>query len=93
MIYGSTSWMPVLRYGKSVFTKESQGIEFFVVDALLCKFWSISKLCTVYIDICPRRRRLHRMCAFKKAKTPLRMRGIPSNIHQVINPLDYWSML
>ena len=37
--------MPVLRYGKSVFTKEIQGIEFFVVDALLCKFWSTSKLC------------------------------------------------
>ena len=39
-----TSWMPVLRYGESVFTKESQGTEFFVV-ALLCKFWSTSKLC------------------------------------------------
>ena len=43
-----------------------------------------------YIDICPRRRRLHRTCAFKKkAKTPCRMRGIPSNIHKVIKPMDY----
>ena len=40
-----TSWQPVLRYGESVFTKESQGTEFFVVVALLCKFWSTSKLC------------------------------------------------
>ena len=40
----NTSWLPVLRYGKSVFTKESQGTEFFVVVALLCKFWSTSKL-------------------------------------------------
>ena len=32
--------MPVLHYGKSVFTKETQGIECFVVVALLFKFWS-----------------------------------------------------
>ena len=38
-IYTNTSWQPVLRYGESVFTKESQGTEFFVVVALLCKFW------------------------------------------------------
>ena len=43
----------------------------------------------VYIDFCPRRR-LRRMCAFKtKAKAPCRMKGIPSNIHQVIKPMDY----
>ena len=44
----------------------------------------------VHTDICPRLR-LHRMCAFKKRekKTPCRMRGIPSNIHQVIKPIDY----
>ena len=42
----------------------------------------------VHIDICSRRR-LHRMCAFNKGKTPCRMRGIPSNIHQVIKPMDY----
>ena len=42
----------------------------------------------VYIDFCPRRR-LRRMCSFKKAKPPCRMRGIPSNIHQVINQMDY----
>ena len=43
----------------------------------------------VYIDICPRRR-LSPMCAFKKkAKTPCRIRGIPSNKHQVIKPMDY----
>ena len=59
-----TSWQPVLRYGESVFTKESQGTEFFVVVALLCKFWSTSKLCIyIYIYIYPRRR-LRRMCAF-----------------------------
>ena len=80
--------MPVLRYDKSVFTKESQGIEFFVVDALLCKLWSTSKLCTVYIDICLRCR-LYRMCASKKAKSPCHMRGIPSIIHQEIKPMDY----
>ena len=40
-----TSWQPVLRYGESVFTKQSQGTEFFVLVALLCKFWSTSKLC------------------------------------------------
>ena len=44
--YVKTSWQPVLRYGESVFTKESLGSEFFVVVALLCKFWSTSKLCT-----------------------------------------------
>ena len=44
-IYIYTSWQPVLRYGESVFTKESQGTEFFVVVALLCKVWSTSKLC------------------------------------------------
>ena len=76
-----TSWQPVLRYGESVFTKESQGTEFFVVVALLCKFSPISKL---YIDFCPRRRLLRRMCTFKKGKNSRRMRGIPSNIHQVI---------
>ena len=37
--YNLTSWQPVLRYGESVFTKENQGTEFFVVVALLCKFW------------------------------------------------------
>ena len=43
----------------------------------------------VYIDICPRHH-LNQMCAFKKkAKTPCRMRGIPSNIHEVIKPMDY----
>ena len=42
--YISTSLQPVLCYGESVFTKEIQGIEFFIV-ALLCKFWSTSKLC------------------------------------------------
>ena len=43
----------------------------------------------VYIDTFPRRR-LHRMCAFnKKAKTPCRMRGIPSNRHQMIKPMEY----
>ena len=51
-----TSWLPMLRYGESVFTKEIQGTEFFVVVALLCKFWSISKLCIyIYIfarDVC-----------------------------------------
>ena len=31
----------------------------------------------VHIDTCPRRH-LHRMPAFKKAKTPCRMRDIPS---------------
>ena len=46
--YKTTSWQPVLRYGESVFTKASQGTEFFVVLALLCKFWSTSKLC-IYI--------------------------------------------
>ena len=35
----------MLRYSEFVFTKESQGTEFFVVVALLCKFWSTSKLC------------------------------------------------
>ena len=60
-----TSWQPMLRYGESVFTKERQGTEFFVVVALLCKFWSTSKLCIQYIDICPRHC-LHGMCAFKK---------------------------
>ena len=29
-----TSWQHVLRYGKSIFTKQSQAIEFFVVLAL-----------------------------------------------------------
>ena len=43
--YIYTSWQPVLRYGESVFTKKSQGTEIFVVVALLCKFWSTSKLC------------------------------------------------
>ena len=76
-LLSSTNWQPVLRYGKTVFTKESKGTEIFVVVALLCKFWSTSKL---YIYICPRRR-LHRMCALK-SKTPCRMRGIRSNIHQ-----------
>ena len=37
--YKTTSWLPVLRYGESVFTKESQDTEFFVVVTLLCKFW------------------------------------------------------
>ena len=35
----------MLRYGESVFTKESKGTEFFIAVALLCKFWSTSKLC------------------------------------------------
>ena len=61
----------MLRYGESVFTKESQGIEFFVVVALDCYENSGQLLNYVYIDICPRRR-LHRMCAFKKkAKRPV----------------------
>ena len=64
-IYIYTSWLPVLRYGESVFTKESQSTEFFVVVALLSIFWSTCKLPYTYVDICPRRR-LHRMCAFKK---------------------------
>ena len=54
-----TSWQPVLRYGESVFTKESQGTEFFVVVN------SGQLLNYVYIDFCSRRR-LRRMCAFKK---------------------------
>ena len=40
-----TSWQPVLRYGESVFTKESQGTQCLAVVALLCKFRSTSKLC------------------------------------------------
>ena len=55
----------MLRYGESVFTKESQGIEFFVVVALDYYVNSGQLLNYVYIDICPRRR-LHPMCAFKK---------------------------
>ena len=78
----------MLRYGESVFSKESQGIEFFVVFALDYYINSGELLNYVYIDIC-QRRRLHRMCAFKKGKTTCRMRGIPSNIHQVIKPMDY----
>ena len=79
----------MVRYGQSIYTKESQGTAFFVVVALLSIFWSTCKLPYTYVDICPRRR-LHRMCALKKkAKTPCRMRGIPSNIHQVIKPMDY----
>ena len=46
----STNWMPALRYGESVFSKESQTIVFFVVLAWLRKFWLTSKN-YVYIDI------------------------------------------
>ena len=60
-----TSWQPMLRYGESAFTKESQAIEFFVVVALDYYENSGQLLNYVYIDICPRRR-LHRICAFKK---------------------------
>ena len=58
-----TSWQPVLRYGESVFTKESQGTEFLL---LLHYYVNSGKLLNyVHIDICPRRR-LHRMPAFNK---------------------------
>ena len=57
----------MLRYGESAFTKESQGIEFFVVVALDYYVNSGQILNYVYIDICPRCR-LHRICAFKKGK-------------------------
>ena len=68
----------MLRYGESVFTKESH---YYVNSRQLLNY--------VYIDFC-RERRLRRMCAFKKkAKTPRLMGGIPSNIHQVIKPMDY----
>ena len=71
----------------TVFTKESQGTEFFVLLNYYVN--SVQLLKYVYIGIC-QRRRLHRMSAFKKKeKTPCRMRGIPSNIHQVIKPMDY----
>ena len=60
----------MLRYGESVFTKESQGIEFFVIVALDNHVNSGQLLNYLYIDICPRRR-LHRMCAFKKGKSSL----------------------
>ena len=76
----------MLRYGESVFTKESQGIEFFVVVALDYYVNSGQLLNYVYIDIFPRRR-LHRMPAFKKGKI-CRLRGIPSNSRQVIKPMD-----
>ena len=66
----TTSWQPVLRYGESVFTKESQGIEFFVVVALDYYENSGQLLNYVYIDICPRCR-LHRICAFKKGQNSL----------------------
>ena len=68
--------------------KESQGFQFFVIVALDYYVNSGQLLNYVHIDICPRRR-LHRMCAFKKGKTPCRMRGIPSNTRQVIEPMDY----
>ena len=55
----------MLRYGESVFAKESQGIEFFVIVALDYYIKSGQLLNYLFIDICPRRR-LHRMCAFKK---------------------------
>ena len=78
----------MLRNGEFVFTEESQGIDFFVVVALDYYVNSGQLLNYVHINICPRCR-LHRMCALKKkAKTPCRMRGIPSNIHQVIKPMD-----
>ena len=60
----------MLRYGESVFTKESQGIEFIVLDALDYYVSPSQVLNYVYIDICPRRR-LHRMCAFKKRQNSL----------------------
>ena len=61
----------MLRYGESVFTKESQGIEFFVVVALDYDVNSGQLLNYVCIDIFPLCR-LHRMCAFKKkAKLPV----------------------
>ena len=44
----------------------------------------------VYIDICPRRRVVCIECVLlKKGKTHSSMRGISSNIHQVIKPMDY----
>ena len=55
----------MLRYAESVFTKESQGTEFFVFVALLQYVNSGKLLNYVHIDFCPRRR-LHRMAAFKK---------------------------
>ena len=82
-----TIWQPVLRYGESVFTKESQGTEFFVVVEVLCKFWSTSKSC-IYRYL-PAMSFASNVCFQKKTKTPCRMRGIPSNIHQVIKPMDF----
>ena len=76
----------MLRYGESVFTKENKALDF---SFLLHNYANSGQLLNyVYVEICPRRR-LRRMCAFQKAKTPCRMRGIPSNIHQVIKPMDY----
>ena len=60
----------MLRYGESVVTKESQGIEFFVAVALDYCVNSGQLLNYVYIDIYPRHR-LHRMCAFKKRQNSL----------------------
>ena len=60
----------MLRYGESIFTKESQGIEFFVIVVLDYYVNSGQLLNYLYIDICPRRRQ-HRMCAFKKGKLPV----------------------
>ena len=82
-----TSWLPVLRYGESVFTKEIQGTEFFVVVALLFKFWSSSILC-IYEHL-PATSSASNACFQKKTKTLCRMRGIPSNTRQVIKPMDY----
>ena len=77
----------MLRYGESVFTKESQVIEFFVVVALDYYENSGQLLNYVYIDIA-RDVVCIEFVLLKKGKTPCRMRGIPSNIHQVIKPMD-----
>ena len=58
----------MLRYGESVFTKESKGTEYFVVVALLCKFWSTSKLC-IYRYL-PASSSASNVC-FKKGKNSL----------------------
>ena len=58
----------MLRYGESVFTKENKALNF----SLLLHYYvnSGQLLNYVYIDICLRRR-LHRMCAFKKGKNSM----------------------
>ena len=84
----------MLRYGESVFTKESQGIEFFVIIALDYYVNSgqlLNYIYTVYryIYIFAREVVCIECVLLKKSKTPCYMRGIPSNIHQVIKPMDY----